>query len=125
MSVLRRRARARVEGTVQGVGFRPYVHRLAGELGLGGYVLNDARGVLLEVEGDASAVDEFLARLGPDAPPLAVVERVAVSEGSAVGDTEFVIRPSPRGEAAEAPVTPDSATCADCLRELFDPRDRR
>jgi hydrogenase maturation protein HypF len=125
MSALRRRARARVQGTVQGVGFRPYVHRLAGELGLGGYVLNDARGVLLEVEGDGAAVDEFLARLGPDAPPLAVIEQVAVSEGSALGDTVFVIRPSPRGEPADAPVTPDAATCDECLRELFDPGDRR
>jgi len=101
------------------------VRRLAAELGLAGFVLNDARGVLLEVEGEAGSVDEFLARLGPDAPPLAVIERVAVSESSAVGDTEFVIRPSPRSEPADAPVTPDSTTCADCLRELFDPRDRR
>ncbi len=113
MSALRRRTRARVEGTVQGVGFRPYVHRLAAELGLAGYVLNDSRGVLLEVEGDAEAVEEFLARLGPEAPPLAVIERVGVSEGAALGDTAFVIRPSPRGELPEAPVTPDSATCAD------------
>jgi hydrogenase maturation protein HypF len=125
MSALRRRTRARVEGTVQGVGFRPYVHRLAGGLGLAGYVLNDSRGVLLEVEGEADAVDEFLARLGPEAPPLAVIERVGVSEGAALGDTDFVIRPSPHGERPDAPVTPDSATCAECLRELFDPGDRR
>jgi hydrogenase maturation protein HypF len=125
MSALRRRARARVEGTVQGVGFRPYVHRLAGELGLAGYVLNDAHGVLLEIEGGEEGVDEFLARLGPDAPRLALVERVTVSARAAVGDTEFVIRPSPRGESPDAPVTADSATCEDCLRELFDPGDRR
>ena len=125
MSALRRRARARIEGTVQGVGFRPYVHRLAGELGLAGFVLNDAHGVLVEVEGDADAVDSFLERLGPDAPPLAVVESVLVTEGEAVGDTAFAIRPSPRGELPDAPVTPDSATCEHCLRELFDPADRR
>jgi hydrogenase maturation protein HypF len=125
MSALRRRARARIEGTVQGVGFRPYVHRLAGELGLAGFVLNDAHGVLVEVEGDAEAIDSFLERLGPDAPPLAVVERVLVTEGEAVGDTEFAIRPSPRGELPDAPVTPDSATCDACLRELSDPADRR
>jgi hydrogenase maturation protein HypF len=125
MSALRRRTQARVEGTVQGVGFRPYVHRLAAELGLAGYVLNDSRGVLLEVEGDADAVDEFLARLAPEAPPLAVIERVGVSEGAALGDLDFVIRPSPHGDRPEAPVTPDSATCAECLRELFDPGDRR
>ena len=110
---------------MQGVGFRPYVYRLAGELGLAGYVLNDAHGVLLEIEGDAEGVDEFLARLGAETPRLAVVERVTVSDQDAVGDTEFVIRPSPRGDPADAPVTADSATCDDCLRELFDPADRR
>ena len=69
----RRRARARVQGTVQGVGFRPYVYRLAGELGLGGFVLNDAHGVLLEVEGSVAAVAAFLSRLEPEAPPRAEV----------------------------------------------------
>jgi hydrogenase maturation protein HypF len=121
----RRRAQVRVEGTVQGVGFRPYVHRLAGELELAGYVLNDARGVLLEVEGAGPGVEEFLARLAAEAPPLAVVERVTVQERDPVGGHGFEIRPSPRGEPADAPVTPDSATCADCLRELRDPADRR
>jgi hydrogenase maturation protein HypF len=121
----RRRARARVEGTVQGVGFRPYVYRLARALGLGGYVLNDARGVLLEVEGPVLSVEEFFARLPREAPPLAVLERVAVSEAVPSGIGGFEILSSDRGEAADAPVTPDSATCADCLRELFDPFDRR
>jgi hydrogenase maturation protein HypF len=121
----RRRARVRVEGTVQGVGFRPYVHRLAGELGLAGYVLNDSRGVLLEIEGSSDAVDGFLARLGQDAPPLAVLERLAVSDCEPTGDGGFEIRPSPHGEPADVPVTPDSATCEDCLRELHEPSDRR
>jgi hydrogenase maturation protein HypF len=121
----RRRARVRVHGTVQGVGFRPYVYRLAGELGLGGYVLNDSYGVLLEVEGSADAVEEFLARLSADAPPLAVVERVIAEARAASGQTEFTIRQSPRGGTPNAPVTPDTATCPDCLRELFDPADRR
>jgi hydrogenase maturation protein HypF len=117
--------RVRVEGTVQGVGFRPYVYRLAGELGLVGWVLNDARGVLLEVEGGAHAVNEFLARVAPDAPPLAVVERVSASAAAPSGGGTFEIRSSDRGEAADAPVMADSATCEDCLRELFDPGDRR
>src|SRR4051812_17923958 len=73
------RAGARVEGVVQGVGFRPYVHRLAGELGLSGWVLNDERGVLLEVEGPGEAVDSFLVRLPREAPPLASVEKVTRS----------------------------------------------
>ncbi len=120
-----RRVRARAQGTVQGVGFRPYVHRLAGELGLAGYVLNDSRGVLLEVEGNAPAVERFLARLTLEAPPLAVVEQVTVEELAPSGAGGFEIRTSPRGETANAPVSPDSTVCADCLRELLDPDDRR
>jgi hydrogenase maturation protein HypF len=121
----RRRTRVRVQGTVQGVGFRPYVYRLAGELGLGGFVLNDARGVVAEVEGCDAAVDAFLARLGVEAPPLAVVEGVACTELAARGQAEFTIQESPRGETPDAPVTPDTAVCADCLTELRDPADRR
>jgi hydrogenase maturation protein HypF len=121
----RRRTRVRVQGTVQGVGFRPYVHRLAGEHGLAGYVLNDAHGVLLEVEGAAEAIEEFLARLEPEAPPLAVLERLTVHEREPTGRDGFEIRQSSRGEPANAPVTPDTAPCADCLRELLDPGDRR
>ena len=71
-----RRVRARVEGTVQGVGFRPFVYRLASELELAGFVLNDERGVLVEVEGGDRAVDGFLRRLAEEAPPLASVEAV-------------------------------------------------
>jgi len=114
-----------VQGTVQGVGFRPYVYRLAGEHGLTGFVLNDSHGVLLEVEGSASAVEGFLTRLGPEAPPLAVVERILAEERRPLGERGFAILHSPRGGTIDAPVSPDSATCADCLRELLDPRDRR
>ena len=95
----RRRTRVRVQGTVQGVGFRPYVYRLAGELGLSGFVLNDSSGVLLEVEGDGAAVAEFLVRLDRDAPPLAVLERVEADERDPVGAAGFAIRESPRGGA--------------------------
>jgi hydrogenase maturation protein HypF len=119
------RVRARVEGTVQGVGFRPFVHRLAGELDLSGWVLNDERGVLLEVEGEAGSVDSFIRRLTADAPPLAAVESVTAEELAATGDRGFAIVASERGGPADAPVSPDGATCDDCLRELFDPADRR
>ena len=117
--------RVRVEGTVQGVGFRPYVYRLAHDLGLRGYVLNDARGVLIEVEGSERAVHGLLARLAPEAPPLAVLERVLSERRPAAGHVDFRIRDSPRDGTAEAPVSPDTAVCRDCLRELFDPADRR
>jgi hydrogenase maturation protein HypF len=122
----RRRTRMRVEGTVQGVGFRPYVYRLARELGLSGYVLNDERGVVLEVEGVDADVTDFLRRLEPDAPPLAVLERLVAEECEPLRHPPgFEIRRSVRGGTAGAPVTPDTATCADCLRELLDPADRR
>src|SRR3954471_1032911 len=78
VSVLRNRVR--VEGTVQGVGFRPYVYRLARELELAGYVLNDERGVLVEIEGSPGAVERFCSRLPAEAPPLARVESVACVE---------------------------------------------
>ena len=74
------------------------------------------------MEGEPERVGGFLDRLGADAPPLAVVERVEIAALAPLGERSFAIRESPRGAAANAPVTPDAATCADCLRELFDPR---
>jgi hydrogenase maturation protein HypF len=120
-----RRAALRIRGTVQGVGFRPHVYRLAGELGLSGFVLNDSEGVRLEVEGPAAAVTEFIARLGPEAPPLARLESVAAEERKPTGRSGFAIRESPRDGAPNAAVTPDSATCDACRRELLDPANRR
>jgi hydrogenase maturation protein HypF len=120
-----RRTSGRVEGTVQGVGFRPYVYRLAREEGLAGYVLNDERGVLLDVEGAAEAVERFEARLAAEAPPLAAIESVAWTVLPPTGAHEFRILESAAGGEPDAPVTADAATCEDCLAELFDPADRR
>ena len=89
-----RRVRVRVEGVVQGVGFRPYVHRLATELGLAGFVHNDARGVVVEAEGDAGAIDALLARLPAEAPPMAVVDAVTPEVVPARNDAGFVIASS-------------------------------
>jgi hydrogenase maturation protein HypF len=120
-----RRLRVRVGGIVQGVGFRPFVYRLAHDLDLGGWVLNDSRGVLIEVEGDSAAVSCFLERLAAEAPPLAAVERIEPEERSPSGENGFRILASPAGGEPAAPVTPDSATCEECLAELRDPEDRR
>jgi hydrogenase maturation protein HypF len=120
-----RRVRARVDGTVQGVGYRPFVYRLAHELGIAGWVLNDERGVLVEAEGPADAVAALVRRLSADAPPLADVRAVTSEELPATGAAGFEIVASSRSGAATAPVTPDTATCADCLAELADPADRR
>ncbi len=119
------RIRVRVEGTVQGVGFRPFVYRLAREEDLAGHVLNDERGVLLEVEGRAPAVERFLARLRSDAPPLAAVERVLCDPLEPSGQREFQIVASVARGDPDALITPDTATCPDCLSELRDPGDRR
>ncbi|HLI40213.1 MAG TPA: carbamoyltransferase HypF [Streptosporangiaceae bacterium] len=119
------RAAVRVEGTVQGVGFRPFVYGLAVGLGLGGLVGNDADGVFAEVEGSPAAVAEFLARLRREAPPLASIERVTVTDLVPDGSQRFVIVASQAGQARRALVAADSATCADCLAELNDPADRR
>jgi len=120
-----RRVHARVEGTVQGVGFRPYVYRLARDERLGGWVRNDERGVVLEVEGAAEAVERFLARLPREAPPLAAVERVRSRALACVGEREFAIVASRGRGPAAAPVAPDTPPCAACLAELHDPDDRR
>jgi hydrogenase maturation protein HypF len=119
------RLRVRVGGVVQGVGFRPHVYRLARELGLGGYVLNDERGVLLEVEGGPAAVESFLDRLVAEEPPLAKIERVSRETIPARGAIAFEIRPSVHAGTPEALVSPDTATCAQCLAELNNPGDRR
>jgi len=115
----------RVRGTVQGVGFRPYVYRLARDERLGGWVRNDERGVVLEVEGPRAAVERFLARLAREAPPLAAVEHVRSRALACVGEREFaIVESAGRGRAA-APVAPDTPPCAACLAELRDPGDRR
>ncbi|HEV8424319.1 MAG TPA: carbamoyltransferase HypF [Actinomycetes bacterium] len=119
------RTRVRVEGIVQGVGFRPFVHALAGRLGLAGLVGNDAAGVFVEVEGAGEAVERFLDALAREAPPLAVIERVTATPLDPTGARGFAIAPSRAGGERQTLVSPDTATCADCLRELADPADRR
>jgi hydrogenase maturation protein HypF len=119
------RLRARVEGLVQGVGFRPFVHRLAREHGLAGWVRNDERGVVLEVQGTAGPVELFLARLSSEAPPLAVVERIHRQALAPSWSEGFQILDSERGGEAAALVSADVAPCEDCLAELNDPADRR
>jgi hydrogenase maturation protein HypF len=114
-----------VAGQVQGVGFRPYVYRLARELGLGGHVRNDAGGVRIEVQGAADAIAAFRRRLAAEAPPLARLDRVEATELAWLAPVgPFRIEAS-RGGAVRTAITPDIATCPECLDELFDPADRR
>lgn len=119
------RVRARVRGVVQGVGFRPFVYRLAVNRGLGGFVRNDGRGVVLEFEGEHNSVAAALEALEAEAPPAARVEAVEWAEVTAAGGREFEITNSADEARAETLVSPDIATCEDCLREMADPTDRR
>jgi len=119
------RTAIRVEGVVQGVGFRPFVYSLANALGLAGLVGNDVDGVFAEVEGDPEAVREFLVALERDAPPLARVERVTATAVAPTGAASFAIVPSDPTGRRSTLIAADTATCADCLRELADPADRR
>lgn len=111
----------KVNGAVQGVGMRPFVHRLATECDLAGYVRNGADGVTIEVEG--TRVEEFARRLRSEAPPLARIDTLLREELPAVGETEFVIRESLDGEMMTR-IVADAATCDACLAELFDPASR-
>ncbi|HBY97211.1 MAG TPA: carbamoyltransferase HypF [Chloroflexi bacterium] len=119
------RRRFVVQGIVQGVGFRPFVYGLALRCQLAGFVRNDSSGVTIEVEGTPEALDAFQAALRTEAPPLACIDSVGVASLPACGDTGFVIAPSQAGVKRHTLISPDVATCDDCLRELFDPADRR
>jgi hydrogenase maturation protein HypF len=120
------RVRLRVRGTVQGVGFRPFVYGLADRLRLAGFVLNDSDGVLIEVEGPPEAVSSFRGALAVDSPPLAAIEEIDVQEIAPEGSPPiFAIHESRNGEGAHTPIPPDVATCPECLEEILDPGQRR
>jgi hydrogenase maturation protein HypF len=122
---VKKRIAVRVNGIVQGVGFRPFLHRLAAELGVQGWVRNTAFGVELQCEGEKAALHTFTARLRTDAPPFAVLEEITVSPPMPpAGYIGFEIRPSLPG-AHDTLVSPDLGICPDCLRELRAPADRR
>ncbi|MBI5838061.1 MAG: carbamoyltransferase HypF [Candidatus Eisenbacteria bacterium] len=119
------RLRLEIRGAVQGVGFRPFVYRLAEEFHLTGWVLNDARGVFLEVEGPRPALERFRERVETAPPPRAVLKSVEAAWLEPAGLAGFEIRHSDGGGSKSALVLPDIATCPDCRREVFDPSDRR
>ena len=121
------RQRFTVAGVVQGVGFRPFVHRLATELGLAGFVGNDSGAVFIEVQGPVARIDEFGRRLHAEAPPLARINTVSIAEIDAnlLGGNGFRIVDSQTAPGATTPIPPDIAVCGDCLVELSDPGDRR
>ena len=118
------RRRLHVSGVVQGVGFRPFVFRLATSLQLTGQVANDAAGVIIDIEGAPAMLDAFQAMLLQEAPSLAAIHHLTVDALDVTGDLSFAIRES-RGGAPHTCILPDISTCSECRREIFDPHDRR
>jgi hydrogenase maturation protein HypF len=114
-----------VSGVVQGVGFRPFVYRLAFEEGLSGFIGNDTDGVTIEIEGDGARIEAFLTRLRAETPPLARIDSVVARELPVIGEAGFRIVSSQVLGRVSTGIPADAATCPDCLRELLDPQDRR
>ena len=120
-----KRLRLEIHGAVQGVGFRPFVYRLATELNLVGWVINDSRGVFIEVEGSDPALRAFLQRLPTEKPPLSLIHTLEATWLDPVGYDRFEIRHSDDSGSKTALVLPDIAACPDCLAEVINPADRR
>ena len=114
-----------ISGIVQGVGFRPFIYRLAAENRLTGFITNTSAGVSIEVEGAVDAVEAFLSRLPREVPPLAHITSMVVTDCAPGADTDFQILPSRVGEERTVLISPDVALCDDCLAELLNPSDRR
>jgi hydrogenase maturation protein HypF len=122
----RLRRRVVVQGIVQGVGFRPFVYTLAMRYQLAGFVRNDSAGVTIEVEGATEKLEQFIGALCHEAPPLAHIDLLHVEPLAVHGESSFaIVHSQESGVERHALVSPDTAVCADCLRELFDPADRR
>jgi hydrogenase maturation protein HypF len=114
-----------IKGIVQGVGFRPFVYKLAHQYQLAGWVMNSSQGVEIEVEGTSHDVSGFIEELKNSTPPLAVVHEIIVNPCSIIGESEFIIRHSTKQTEKAAWISPDIATCPDCLRDMTDPHNRR
>ena len=119
------RVRLALRGAVQGVGFRPFVHRLATEMAVTGWVNNSPQGVFVEAESPRPALEQFLRRIAAEKPPRSFIQSLETTWLDAVGFKKFEIRASETGGDKVALVLPDLATCPDCLREIFDPKNRR
>jgi hydrogenase maturation protein HypF len=119
------RTQISIKGIVQGVGFRPFIYNLARKYELKGYVLNNTSGVNIEVEGESSVIDEFIQKVKTEPPPQAVIFEMHSQNIEPLGYEDFTIRKSDDREEKFVPISPEIATCKDCLKELFDPSDHR
>ena len=114
-----------IRGAVQGVGFRPFIYKLANELNLSGYVLNNSSGVFIEAEGNEPILRTFLSRIEADKPKLSVITSLEHSFLDPLGYSKFEIKESQENEDISALILPDIAVCDDCLKEMLNPNDRR
>ncbi|MGQ9602880.1 MAG: carbamoyltransferase HypF [bacterium] len=119
------RVKIAISGIVQGVGFRPFVFRLATQCGLGGYVLNDPDGVEVEIEGEIEKINEFLVSLTRQKPPVSRIDSIRVSFVDPLDEKVFSIRESKGKSRRTVLISPDIATCQDCIDEILDPSNRR
>jgi hydrogenase maturation protein HypF len=119
------RVLVKVRGVVQGVGFRPFIYQLAGRYRLNGWVRNQSDGVEIEVAGPSESVETFISSISREHPPMARIVRVETAELPYRQLERFIIAPSLAGESRSTLISPDVCTCSDCLRELFDPENRR
>lgn len=122
---MKERVKIIIRGAVQGVGFRPFIFRLANELQLKGYVLNSSKGVTIEVEGEVEKLKNFIIRIEREKPPISVIQSFEYSFLDPIGFNEFEIKKSEKEDEVSALILPDIAMCEDCKRELFDPSNRR
>src|SRR5262245_16060529 len=119
------RLRVAIRGAAQGVGFRPFIYRLATELGLAGWVKNSSQGVFIEVEGRQGELESFLLRIEREKPPRSFIQSLESSFLDPKGFTGFEIRKSDSAGEKNAFVLPDIAVCPDCLGDISDPNNRR
>ncbi len=119
------RKRLRIAGVVQGVGFRPFIWKRATDRGLTGWVQNDSAGVMIEIQGPPSRIQDFLSDLGSDLPPLSRIDSLRTSDIAVEDESRFAIVESADLAPRSTPVSPDICVCDACLREMNDPADRR
>ena len=125
MKTISERRRLLVEGAVQGVGFRPFIYRLASEVGVKGWVRNSAQGVLIEAEAPRARLDTFQAQIEAQRPPHSIIQHITVESIPATGESVFQICESSTLGDRSTIILPDLATCPDCLREIFNHENRR
>ncbi|MCX7918270.1 MAG: carbamoyltransferase HypF [bacterium] len=122
---MNRRSRIVLQGVVQGVGYRPFIHRLAIKHGVAGWVMNTTQGLVIEAEGSAESLTAFIKEATTTHPPLAHIERFTITDLPQLGETEFIVRPSEKADDKLVHIPADICVCDDCVAELLNPADRR